>query len=48
MLGQKRGLGRAREGDRCPDAWAMFEHLLSAGEDMSARERQQLALFLVS
>lgn len=31
VLGQERGLGRAQEGDGCPDAWAMFEHLSLQG-----------------
>ena len=46
--GQEKGLGRAQEGGEYPDAWPVFEHLLSAGEDMSPEGRRQLALFLVS
>lgn len=40
------GLGRAQEEGEY--SGPLFEHLLSAGEDMSADGRRQLALFLVS
>jgi hypothetical protein len=43
----RRGDGKNQEWDGYPDV-VVFECLLSAGEDMSADGRQQLALFLVS
>lgn len=48
VLGQERVSGRVQEVDEYPDVWTPCECLFSAGEDMDADGRQQLALFLVS
>lgn len=46
-MGTQMDVGRQPR-DECSGVWLVSESLLSAGEDMSADGRRQLALFLVS